>query len=98
MASLARKVRTPAEDLEAAVLPALIERSVWVDDHVADLSGRAMGAAVQLSVDDQPAADPRRPRYVDHVAGAPTGAAVELSEACHVGVVRETGGRARGVP
>jgi hypothetical protein len=77
-------------------LAAAVERPVGVDDHVPDLPRRAVRAAVQLAVDDQAAADPRRPGDVDHVPGPAPGAVVVLTEAGHVRVVGELDLRPRG--
>ena len=79
VACLPGKVRTSAEDLQAAVLPALVERPVGIDDHVANLARRPVAAAMQLSIDDQTATDPGRPRDVNHVPGAAAGSAVVLT-------------------
>ena len=55
-----------------------------------------MGATVKLAVDDQAAADPGRPRDVDHVPAAATGAVVKLAESRHIGVIGEVDLRAGG--
>src|SRR5207245_11572474 len=88
MPGLLREVGAAAEDLETSVLAAVVERPVGVDDHVPDLARRAVTAAVQAAVDDEPAADAGRPRDVDHGAGPATRAAMQLPEPRHVATAR----------
>src|SRR4029077_1229397 len=80
----------------AAVLAAVVERAVRIDDHVPDLARRAVTAAMEAAVDDQTAAYTGRPSDVDHVASPAPGPAVELAQPGHVGVVREVHLGARG--
>ena len=63
---------------------------------MADLTRGPVRAAVQVAVDDEASTDPGRPRDVDHVLRAAAGAAVELAEAGHVGIVGDEGLRAGG--
>ena len=89
--------RGPADErLEAAVLPAVVQRPVGVDDHVPDLARGPVRAAMELAIDDQAPSDARRPRDVDHVARAPSGPVVELAQSGHVGIIGEIHLRARG--
>src|SRR5256885_349552 len=87
MARLTSERGAADERLETAALAAVVQRSVRVDDHVSDLAGGSLPAAMQLAVDDQTAAHARRPRDVDHVSRATTRAVVKLAEPSHVGVV-----------
>jgi hypothetical protein len=98
MACLARQVRAAAEHLEAAVLSALVERTVGVDYHVPDFARSPMGATVQLPVDYQSATNTGRPCDVDHVPRAATGPAVEFTKPRHVSVIRDVGWGAGGAP
>src|SRR5207245_8566536 len=78
MARLASQGRAAHECLQAAALAAVVQGSVGVDDHVADLARGPVPATVQLAVDDQPATHAGRPCDGDHVSGATTGAVVAL--------------------
>src|SRR5713226_10105074 len=89
VAGLLGEVRAADENLQTAALAAVVERAVGIDDHVPDLASRAVSAAVQTAVNDDAAADPGRPRDIDNVASPVAGAAVELAQARHVGVVRK---------
>ena len=77
------------ERLDAPVVRAvaLAGRPVLVDHHVAELTGRADPAAVQLAAQDQPAADPRADRHDHRLARSARSAGPVLGERRHVGVV-----------
>src|SRR5206468_6707681 len=82
--------RGAADDtLQPAPLAAVVERTIGVDDHVPDLARGSVGAAVELAIDDQAAADACRPGDVDHVPAAPPRAVVKLTQPGHIGVVGE---------
>ncbi len=94
---LGSRLRLPAQrgarrdGLGATVIwaVALAPGAVGVDDHVAELGARASGTAIDLTVDDQPAADPRPDRQEDGVSRASRGAPPVFGESGGVRVVVE---------
>ena len=75
------------DGLQAAAVAAAADRAVGVDEHVAELAGEALRAAVQAAVEHQPGADARRDHQVDEVLGVAPGAERGLGQRGEVGVV-----------
>ena len=81
--------RAGDEGLQAAAVAAAADRTLRVDEDVADLAGDAARAAERPAVDDQAGADARRqPQVHEHPRAAP-GAEGRLAERADVRVVVE---------
>src|SRR5690606_16430252 len=72
---------------EAAVIPAVTERSIRVDGHVADLPSHAVRPAPQLAAEYDTAAYPRAESYHDYRRGVLTRACPPFAERRAIGVV-----------
>src|SRR5205823_1032968 len=68
-----------------------------VHGHVAEFTGIAVLALVEMVIDDDAAADARGYRQVDHVSHAAPGAEAMLAEGGGVGVIVEVHGDAQGI-
>ena len=86
-AGLADERRAGAVGLEAAAVAAPAQDSAGHDPHVADLGGDPEGAAVQLAVEDDAAADAGADGDQEEVVDVLAGAEGELAPRRGVGVV-----------
>ena len=71
------------ERLDAPVAPAAAAGPFERDRDVADLTGGVGGAAQQMPIDDESAADPGRDRHVDEIARALRGAGIRFPDGGH---------------
>ena len=78
--------------LQAPPKAAAAGRSGGVEDDVADLAGESLGAPVEASIDDEPAADARPEGGVEEVAGPLPRAEAVLAEGRGRGVVLDGDG------